>query len=279
MDHQDLIRQLHCLSEAQIADIVRRLSALPPAQAAEQVSCLTELIRRERRQYLHYLFPDQDGWYLGRRIFGRSAYPRHMEFFEAQKSYMQVCAMAANRVGKTLAMGGYSTALHLTGLYPAWWPGRRFRRPIAAWAAGKTGKTTRDIIQPVLMGAVLRAGERREFDGTGLIPGDLIDQTSLTWEAGGTTDLMDAVRIKHVSGGWSVLGFKSYAQGRGAFEGTARDLIWLDEEPPMDVYGEALIRLATTNGLMLLTFTPLEGLSETALQFLPSDYSPAEKAA
>ena len=35
----------------------------------------------------------------------------------------------------------------------------------------------------------------------------------------------------------------------------------------MDVYGECLIRLMTTQGVLLLTFTPLEGISETVLQF------------
>ena len=37
----------------------------------------------------------------------------------------------------------------------------------------------------------------------------------------------------------------------------------------MDVYGECLIRTATTNGILMLTFTPLAGLTETVLQFLP----------
>lgn len=53
---------------------------------------------------------------------------------------------------------------------------------------------------------------------------------------------------------------------------------WLDEEPPMDVYNEVLIRTATTGGIILLTFTPLSGLSEVVLSFLPSDQRPAEAA-
>ena len=40
----------------------------------------------------------------------------------------------------------------------------------------------------------------------------------------------------------------------------------------MDVYGECLIRLMTTGGCLLLTFTPLEGMTDTVLQFqLASD--------
>src|SRR6202049_2575267 len=49
-------------------------------------------------------------------------------------------------------VGSYEVACHLTGLYPHWWKGRRFDRPIKAWAAGDTSKTVRDIIQPKLVG-------------------------------------------------------------------------------------------------------------------------------
>ena len=50
--------------------------------------------------------------------------------------------------------------------------------------------------------------------------------------------------------------------------------IWLDEAPPMDVYGECLIRTATTNGIIMLTFTPLLGMSEVVLQFMSVEFRP-----
>jgi phage terminase large subunit-like protein len=51
--------------------------------------------------------------------------------------------------------------------------------------------------------------------------------------------------------------------GRGvARRGLSTHLVWFDEEPPSDVYVEALVRTMTTNGHVLLTFTPLEGMSE-----------------
>ena len=49
---------------------------------------------------------------------------------------------------------------------------------------------------------------------------------------------------------------------------------WLDEEPPLDVYGECLIRTATTNGIIMLTFTPLSGMSNVVLQFMPAEFRP-----
>lgn len=179
--------------------------------------------------------------------------------------------LAANRVGKTEGVGGYETTLHLTGLYPDWWAGYRFDKPIRAWVAGATNETTRDILQRKLLGDIQWSDNRKSFTGTGLIPGDTIGQPS--WKQG-VADLADVVPVKHVSGEWSVLGIKSYQQGRKSFEGTEQDLVWLDEEPPLDVYSECLVRTMTTNGRVLLTFTPLEGMSEVVLLFLEDGKTP-----
>lgn len=174
--------------------------------------------------------------------------------------------MAANRIGKSEA-GAYEVTAHLTGLYPHWWKGRRFARPGRWWAAGKTNETTRDIVQAKLLGEIEGAGTvDKRMSGTGMIPGKLLGKP--TWKQG-VADLVDTIKVKHVSGGWSTLGLKSYQQGRGSFEGTAQHGAWLDEEPPEDVYGEVLIRTATTNGLVMLTFTPLAGLSDVVLGFMP----------
>ena len=178
--------------------------------------------------------------------------------------------MAANRVGKTEGVGGYETVLHLTGAYPPWWEGRRFDRPVAAWVAGKTNETTRDIVQAKLFGRVEGSGTKKRFAGTGLVPGEAIG--SCAWR-GAFPDLADTVAIRHSGGGWSTLGIKSYQQGRGAFEGTEQDVVWLDEEPPLDVYVECLVRTMTTDGLVMVTFTPLEGMSDVVMSFLESERS------
>jgi len=193
-------------------------------------------------------------------------YPKHYELFAAGKTHPERCFMAGNRVGKSEGGGGFETALHLTGLYPDWWPGYRFDRPVKAWMAGKTNETTRDIVQAKICGPVRYEGSKRVLAGTGLIPGDMIGEISFKQ---GVKDMLDTVYVKHVSGGWSQLQVKSYQQGRGSFEGTEQDLIWLDEEPPLDIYGECVIRTMTTHGMVILTFTPLEGMSEVVLQFLP----------
>ncbi len=217
------------------------------------------------------LFPAQDMEQPdGSIIHARHKYAKHLEFFEAGAKYRERCFMAANRVGKTLGAGGYETAAHLTGEYLQWWPGRRFTKPVKWWAAGRTNETTRDIVQATLLGQVTRDG-RKHFDGTGIVPGHALGP--VTWKQG-VSDLVDTIKVRHVSGGWSVLGFKSYNQGRGSFEGTSQHGIWLDEEPPLDVYGECLIRTATTDGIIMLTFTPLAGMSEVVMGFLPAEMRP-----
>ena len=235
----------------------------PAKLSPEAQEELLRLLEEERlyrsRRLIYTVYPDEGP-------LRRELYPKHMEFFRAGATYRERCAICANRIGKTFGMGGYETALHLTGDYPDWWDGRRFTNPVRWWAAGKTNETTRDIVQVTLMGDVTSHGARKTTTGTGLIPGDNIG--SITWKQG-VADLIDTVKIRHKSGGWSVLGLKSYQQGRGSFEGTAQDGIWLDEEPPLDVYGECLIRTATTNGIVLITFTPLAGMSEVVKSFRP----------
>lgn len=214
-----------------------------------------ELLKRERvKGKIYDYFPDTGP-------LRRDLYKKHLEFFKAGAEYRERCVISANRIGKTETMGGYETAIHLTGLYPIWWEGKRFDRQIRAWAAGKTNETTRDIVQRKLLGP-------KNDLGTGLIPGDRIGR--ITWKQG-VQDFVDTVQIKHNSGHWSLLGFKSYQQGRDSFEGTEQHLIWLDEEPPLDIYGECIIRTATTMGIIMLTFTPLEGMSQVVLSFLPQN--------
>lgn len=187
-----------------------------------------------------------------------------MQLFAAGLEHRERLFLAANRVGKTEGAGAYETTLHLTGQYPEWWPGRRFTRPIDAWAAGDTSKTVRDIIQHKLLGPA-------NSYGTGMIPADAIIDTR---PRAGIPDAVEIIYVRHVTGGMSVLVLKSYDQRREAFQGTEKDLIWLDEEPALDIYTECLMRTMDTvpgepGGMVLLTFTPLQGLSDVVLSFLP----------
>lgn len=188
----------------------------------------------------------------------RDLYPKHLEFFASGKDHRERAFLAGNRCGKSIA-GAYEMAVHLTGLYPDWWEGRRFDHAISAWAAGDSGKTVRDVIQLLLLG-------RQGAYGTGMIPADRLVRVA---SRPGVPDAIELVHVRHESGGVSELGFKSFAEGTESFQGTSRQCIWIDEECPLPVYAEALLRTMTCDGLVYLTFTPLKGLSDTVLQFLP----------
>jgi phage terminase large subunit-like protein len=221
-------------------------------QKLERLAILEEKARRRKGRKIMSYFQDTGP-------FRRELYRKHMQFFEAGATYRERCFMAGNRVGKTESGGGYEFVLHLTGNYPDWWKGKRFTRPVQAWAAGDTGKTVREIIQAKLLG---RPGEH----GTGLIPADSLSRTT---PKSGVPDAVDSIYVKHASGGLSQAVLKSYDQKRESFQGAEQDIIWLDEEPPLDVYTECLMRTMTTGGIVMLTFTPLIGMSETVQQFLP----------
>ena len=165
--------------------------------------------------------------------------------------------MAGNQLGKTWA-GAYEAAMHATGRYPEWWRGRRFDKPVIAWAAGVTSVSTRDTVQRLMLG---RPGQH----GTGTIPkACLVDVQS----ARGTPDLADHIVVQHVSGGQSYIYLKSYEQGREKWQGETVDLVWFDEEPPEPIYTEGLTRTNATGGMVWMTFTPLKGMSDVVSRFL-----------
>jgi phage terminase large subunit-like protein len=230
------------------------------AEMLETVRLGEEMERRRAGRKLGTYFPETGA-------LRRECYPKHLEFFSLGANKRERLFLAANRVGKTEGAGGYEMACHLTGQYPAWWKGRRFNGPIASWAAGDTRQTVRDILQLKLLG-------KPGAHGTGLIPREALVRVA---NAPGIPDAVETIWVRHASGGISTLGLKSYDQGREAFQGTERDVIWLDEEPPPAVYTECLLRTMTNGGMVMLTFTPLRGMSEVVLSFMPGGAMPEKQ--
>jgi len=219
----------------------------------QQLELIEERKRRKSRRKIYGMYPDKGPH-------RRELYHKHMSFFRAGAEYRERLMLAANRVGKTEGVGLYELVWHAMGEYPSWWEGRRFKRPIRAWVAGDTGKTVREILQMKLLGPI-------DAIGTGVLPGDAIMRTT---KAAGVSEGIDSVYVKNKYGGTSIITFKSYEQGRVSFQGTEMDIILLDEEPPVDVYLECLMRTMTNKGMIMLTFTPLSGMSEVVLAFLPN---------
>src|SRR5258708_3545717 len=189
-------------------------------------------------------------------------YKKQQEFHDLGLTKKERMLFAGNRNGKTYC-GGAEMAMHLTGEYPDWWMGRRWDRPIEAWAAGETSLACRDIVQKMLCGKPGIVAEQ----GSGMIPRAAVNWVKDVTSARGISNFYDTIHVKHISGGYSSLYFKTYEQGATKWQGASLDLIWFDEEPPEDVYAEGLARLGDRGGMAFMTFTPLQGKSKVVCRF------------
>ncbi len=232
---------------------------VPESQSSKSEQTLTKLNRLSYLLKKHNELIQQSGvnkWFVPGTPFGIENCPKHAAFFEAGSSYNERIFMAGNRCGKSIA-GAFEASCHATGVYPIWWAGKTFDKPTHGWAVGSTARATRDTVQKELIGPV-------GAWGTGMIPKDSLGKF---WALAGVPQAVDMIQVKHVSGGWSTIGFKNYEQALQAFYGTALDWVWLDEECPQEHYNEILIRTMTTRGLIFNTFTPLKGLTPMVVRF------------
>ncbi len=220
---------------------------------------LTALSPEDKRQVFD-LLREKDLRAKRNRLAAYSPYGKQLEFHTAGSSFRERLFMAANQSGKTYS-GAFEVAMHATGRYPAWWTGRRFNRATRWMIGSESAELTRKGQQRLLLGPP----ELRDEWGTGAIPHDCLIDTSMRQ---GVADAVASCIVKHVSGENSVIQFNSYDQGRTKWQADTVDGIWLDEEPPMPIYSEALTRTNATNGLVFVTFTPLMGMSEVVRRFL-----------
>ena len=170
--------------------------------------------------------------------------------------------LAGNRCGKTLA-GTAETSMHATGLYPKDWKGLVLTKPRNMWVAGESLGAVRGAIMELYMG-----GNDEENFGKGFLPKDSL--ISWGWNRH-AAKVLDYVKVRHISGGVVTIWFKSYEQGRKIFQSDKVDFIHLDEEPDEGIFGECSARLMGTGGGMIITMTPLSGMSEVCLRFLEAD--------
>ena len=230
---------------------------MDPQTAAALVSRI--LLQRNEQGTLANLYPDEGP-------LRRALYAKYTEALFAGRNFAERAILGGNRVGKTLGIGGYETALHLTGEYPDWWEGHVIDKPGLFWAAGTKGVKVRDVNQKMLLGGLVKSSGLTRVTG-GLVPARSVTRLS---RKSGITDAVDQVVIQHKKGWENVLTFKSYEEGRASFEAEAVDFIWLDEEKGMTkgIYNECKMRILTCNGRILSTFTPIEGMTEVVISLL-----------
>lgn len=213
----------------------------------------------ERRELLDILALKDKRW-RGEWLKHYTPYPKQQEFHTAGLTFRERLFMASNQSGKTLA-GAAEVAMHLTGNYPEWWTGRRWAHATRWMVGSESAELTRKGVQRLLLGAP----EVREDWGTGAIPKASLVGYSMR---SGVADAVASVVVKHSSGDNSVVQFNSYDQGRTKWQADTVDGVWFDEEPPQDVYFEGLTRTNATSGAVMVTFTPLLGMSDVVMRYL-----------
>lgn len=187
-------------------------------------------------------------------------YPWQKDFHAAGLHNPERMLMAANRVGKTIS-AACEISFHLTGRYPEWWEGKKFLTPTLVWTGSPTNETSRDIVQTELLGGL---GEKL---GTGWVPRQFLHGQPQTRQAG-VKNVIDTFAVRHESGGLSICNLKTYEQGWQKWQGTAPHVVWMDEEPDdYKIFSESQTRILTSKGIVLVTFTPLLGLTELVEHF------------
>lgn len=187
-------------------------------------------------------------------------FPHQLKFFNDTYRDDRRGILAANRIGKTVSTC-FETAMHLTGIYPSWWKGKRFNKPVNVMVAGEGWQQVALVLQAELLGT--NDVKLNHAIGTGAIPRDniVID----TMRNDGPNCM--GCEIKHISGSNSYLLFANYTQEVRQMQGFKLNLAVFDEQPPDDFFSEIVTRTATTQGQVLCSFTPLKGLNGLVSKF------------
>ena len=188
--------------------------------------------------------------------------------FEHQKKFFKTGVtasrrglIAANRTGKTVATC-YELAMHLTGLYPSWWEGRRWDKPISAFVAGESWDQVARVLQEELIGT--SDSKLVHAIGTGAIPRSKIVMDTMRNDGANVM----SIEVRHVSGQHSRLLFGNYTQEVRNMQGFKMDIVVFDEHPPDDMFSELVTRTATLQGQIFCSFTPLKGTTGLVSRFL-----------
>lgn len=182
---------------------------------------------------------------------------KQLRFFEAGNYHTQRFACWGNRTGKTFGVGR-EIFYHATGIYPDWWKGYRFSRPVRILCCTENV----DMCNKNLVATLFR--------GQGVKDKPAIPEEFILREVFNPCTIKDRY-IFHVSGGESLITFKSYKGGAKSMQGFQADVVWLDERPPIRVYEELLMRLVPFDGErthMIVTTWPEGGYSDIVEYFV-----------
>ena len=195
-----------------------------------------ELLKMAVRKKLQQVATEQHAL----RLFRANEGPQE-EFLKSRK---RLCwAFGGNRTGKStvgaVKMLRYNLALP---------KGQVRGGPRSSWVVSPTFEVQRDSAQEkVLMYLPTEVAGARP---------------KLVWrdKARGYLDRIEIVPYSKFYGGVPVqIVFKSADQGRKAFQGASVPVVWFDEEVPLDIFTEVMMRTLDNQGVVFGTMTPLDG--------------------
>ena len=178
---------------------------------------------------------------------------RHLKQIESIKSDKRLVAIfGGNRTAKTVS-GATRCILTLLGKDAEpyiqdwcdedqeWWYEKYYpiKGEVDAWAATVSWDTHRDVVQPII----------KEW-----LPKPILNKCEEVNRKAGVIDTLEFPNQSRLT-------FKSYESRRDAFQGKALDMIWFDEECPLGIWEEGRQRVLDKKGEIILTMTPLKGLT------------------
>ncbi|MBO4570126.1 MAG: terminase family protein, partial [Clostridia bacterium] len=172
---------------------------------------------------------------------GEIVHLKQLEFHKCQKRNRWV--FGGNRSGKT-ECGAVEVVWLARGIHPY----RENRPNVVGWVVSLSSKVQKEVSQEKILK---------------YLPSDWIEEIIMNTgsKASAEFGVIDTIVIKNVFGGKSKISFKTCESGRDKFQGTSLDFVWFDEEPPLDIYNECVMRVLDKQGDIFGTMTPLKGLT------------------
>ncbi|MGL5964472.1 MAG: terminase large subunit domain-containing protein [Fusobacteriaceae bacterium] len=220
---------------------------------------LNQLLEEERYEELEQLLNESKEYIKNNKLYFFKPYPYQVRFMNRSADYQQRLMRSGNQTGKSYG-ASFEVAQHATGQYQDYYKGARIEGSgHLFWCIGIDLDSTARVIQKALLGT---ANVRIEDEiGTGAIPRDCIDIDSMVKDGG----QVRSVRVKHIDGGWNTIQFFGAAQGQDRLMGAVVKYVWIDEEPKhnsMAIYSQCLTRTTTTDGHIMMTSTPEQGMTD-----------------
>lgn len=251
-----IIDNLDILGKIELLDKIKKFEEL------NNYNKLFDVFTNTNKNYLKQAFIENNSDELKKGAiklsdfdFSIGSYKKHKEYFDAGCINKIRLILGGNRVGKTETGTLYELACHAINWYPDWWQGKKFnKKDLTVLLATDSRKSCRDNLQAKLIGPTI------EQFGLGLIPKS--NFVEMPKRLQGVQNSVDYFKVKRNGGGTTTIYFKTYEQDRKDYQGINADIVIFDEEPPDDIYEEGLLRTTTTGGIVMLSFTPLQGTTK-----------------